>query len=161
MSWSQNEGSTKSSGPGFLLFLRMPSTLHPSPFISFLGLHVQRASLGLGWGCALCDCTLASSPHFQSSLQVTFLSASPFISVNYSETNRRRALRGPAELPLPGKVGRELNLQPWVDWCCAGVRQLCQHLAQASRQVSGGWGHRELTPFLSACTDLFTQFKWL
>lgn len=123
--------------------------------------HVQRASQGPGWGHTLCHCTLVNSLHFQCSLQMSFFSADPFISVSCSEANRRRTLWGPAD--CRSWEGRERAKFAALGWLvlCWGEANLP---APCTTKEASQWrlrAHRDLTPFLSACTDLFTQFKRL
>ena len=149
MSWSQNEDVARFSGPGFLLFPRLPCISSvPCPESIFWVLERL--------------CSLVSSPHFQCSLQETFLGADPFISVNGSETHRRRAFWGPEELLLLGGWGENLiwSLELTDGVLGWGNTASSLHNQGGSSQWRVG-ARRELTPLLSACTGLFTHFAWL
>lgn len=145
MSWSQN-GITRSSGPHFLLFHRKSSSSWMARSESISGSWLRSCLM------STCHYTLAQLSSFKSFIASSFLNADAFISVHCREESIMRNSR----ITTPRWVGREPNLQLWVAWCCAWVRQFCQLLAQPRRRVSG-----ELTLFLSACRDLFTQYKWL
>lgn len=136
MSWSQNDFA-RSSGLGFLPFPGKPSISSLPRPESTSGSWLESCPM------SPCHYTLAQLPSFSFFSAGSFPQAAPFLSVNCSETSGREVLWGMAGLLFPGGWG---ELQRWVDWCGAWVRQLCQLLAQPRRRVSGGWEHTESAP---------------